>query len=110
MEHKCHRYSRSDPQHLCCETRLPQRRRRAGNFPQCDSPLIFRGGACAQNQESKKERKGERNRAGGWGEEQEVVSERRERERTETERRQKMKIKWKEVLKRRKEKTKRELS
>ena len=68
-----------DPQHLCCETRLPQRKRRAGNFPQCDSPLLFRNGACAEDQESKKERENETEREGGWDEEQEVVSERRKR-------------------------------
>lgn len=52
-----------------------------------------------QNQESKTERKGERNREGGWDKEQEVVSERGERsmDRDRGDRKQKMEIKWKEV-------------
>lgn len=39
----------------------------AGNFPQCDSPLLFRNGACAENQESKKERENETERERGDG-------------------------------------------
>lgn len=54
-QHKYHRYW-FNPWHLCCETRLLQRKRLAGNFPPCDSPLLFAEGACAQNQEEKKER------------------------------------------------------
>lgn len=49
-------------------------------------------------------RKGRTNREGGWDEEQEVVSERRERElSTESEKRQKMKIKYIKKREKRKE-------
>lgn len=59
--------SRFDPQHLCCETRLPQRRRRAGNFPQCDSPLHFRNGACATESGEQDRKKGRTKQRGGMG-------------------------------------------
>lgn len=55
VKHMYHRYW-FYPWHLCCETRLLQRKRWAGNFPQCDSPLLFTEGACAQNQERKRGR------------------------------------------------------
>lgn len=67
-----------DPRHLCCETRLTERRRWAGNFPQCDSPPLFRKGACAQNQERKKERENETERGDGRRSRKYLVREERE--------------------------------
>lgn len=105
LEHKCHRYSLDLIfKHLGCETRLPQRKRRAGNFPQCDSLLFSRHGACAQNQESERERENKTEWGGGWDKEQEVVRKRRRGEKVQwTERIQKMKIKWKGLYRRTKE-------
>lgn len=62
---------------------------------------------CTESGEQ--ERKGERNREGGWEEKEEVVSERGERstDRELKDRKQKTKIRWKEVEERRKEKRKR---
>lgn len=105
LEHKCHRYSLDLIfKHLGCETRLPQRKRRAGNFPQCDSLLFSRHGACAQNQESERERENKTEWGGGWDKEQEVVRKRRRGGKVQwTERIQKMKIKWKGLYRRTKE-------
>lgn len=75
-QHKYHRYW-FYPWHLCCETRLLQRKRLAGNFPPCDSPLLSAEGACAQNQEGRKETRG---RAKQEGDGKVIRKHRRERD------------------------------
>lgn len=52
--------SRFDPRHLCCETKLLRRRRQGlGISHSMTHRLLFRKGACAQNQKSKTERENE---------------------------------------------------
>lgn len=99
VEHKCHRYW-FYPWHLCCETRLLQRKRWAGNFPQCDSLLLFTEGACAQNQDRKRQRKKEREAetGGGWEDGQKV-----QREKPCVSKNPMIIITWKEFLKRNEE-------
>lgn len=70
--------SRFDPRHLCCETKLPRRRRQGlGISHSMTHRVLFRKGACAQNQnqESKTERENEIEIGlgrGGWVEDQKV--------------------------------------
>lgn len=81
VEHKCHRYCLDLIPGTCVVKPDYQREDDGLGISQCDSPLLFRKGACAQNQESKKERENETEMGDGRRSRKYLAREQREKSR-----------------------------